>query len=57
METPCLLLWAVGGLIPLENESGLLFAPLGINDSASIAELNMLDGTLLYNICIDSFRC
>ena len=38
MDTPCLLIRAVTGLIAVENDSGLLLALAALNDSAPMAE-------------------
>ena len=43
METPCLLIWAVSGLITVKNESGLLLSQSILNYSARIAEKIILD--------------
>ena len=47
METPCLLIWAISGLIAVENDSGFLLALAILNDSAPMSEKTILDGTLL----------
>ena len=38
MDTPCLLMQEIGGLIAVENDSGLLLALAILNDSAPLAE-------------------
>ena len=38
MDTPCLLIRAISGLIAVGNDSGLLLAPAILNDSAPVAE-------------------
>ena len=43
METPCLLIWAISGLITVKNESGLLLSQSVLNYSARIAEKIILD--------------
>ena len=47
IDTPYLLIWAISGLIVLENDSGLLLALAILNDSVPMAEKTILDGTLL----------
>ena len=47
MDTPCLLIWTISGLIAVENDSGLLLALAILNDSAPMAQETILDGTLL----------
>ena len=48
MDTLCLLLRGISGLIAAENSSRLLLAPAILNDSAPTGELTILDGTLLH---------
>ena len=38
MDTPCLLIRTISGLIAVENDSGLLLALPILNDSAPMAE-------------------
>ena len=38
MDTPCLLIRAMSGLIPVENDSGLSLALAILSDSTPIAE-------------------
>ena len=38
MDTPCLLIWAISGLIAVENDLGLLLALAVNNDSVPVAE-------------------
>ena len=47
MDTPCLLIRVISGLISVENDSGLLFALAILNGPVTIAEYTILGGTLL----------
>ena len=47
MDTPCLLIREIRGLIAVENVSWLLLALAILNDSAPMAEKTILHGTLL----------
>ena len=47
MDTPCLLIREISGLIVVENDSGLLLTLAILNDSAPLAEETILDGILL----------
>ena len=47
MDTLCLLIRAISGLIAVENNSGLLLALAVLNDSAPMTEWTELDGILL----------
>ena len=47
METSCLLIRAICALNAVENDSVLLLALAILEDSATIAEQTVLDGTLL----------
>ena len=47
MDTPCLLIRAMSGLIAVENDSGLLLALVILSDSTPIVEQTILDDSLL----------
>ena len=47
MDTPCLLIWAVSGLIAMENGSGLLLPLAILNNSAPMREQTILDGVFI----------
>ena len=47
MDTPCLLIREISGLIAVDNDLWLLLALAILNDSAPMAEKTILDGTLL----------
>ena len=47
MDTSCLLIRAICGLIAVENDLRLLIALAILNDSAPMEEKTVLDGTLL----------
>ena len=47
MDTHCLLIRAINGLIAVKNDSGLLLALAVLNDLAKMAEKAILEGILL----------
>ena len=50
MDTPCLLIRAISGLIAVENDSRLLLALAVLNDSSLIAEETIIDGSALLEV-------
>ena len=47
LDDHCLLIQAISGLIALENDSGLLIALEILNNSATMAQYTVREGTLL----------